>query len=228
MFCQHCGQAISDASLFCIHCGGSTQANAQANDLASQAATISAPLEYRMGTVISNAFFDLKSNFLTHVVATVFTSIIGGAIFGLLLAPMQTGYMLLEEKIQKKEPVSFTDIFKGFDHFVPALVAFLISGVLTGIGFVFCIIPGLILMPLIPTSLYLVAKGEKDGVQAVKLAWSHLKRNLFMAMLTMIVLSVLGSLGIVFCFVGIFLTAPLIYIGYYHMAKGLVGDSNAA
>ena len=231
MFCHACGQSITDGALFCPHCGAA-QSSAQAAPATAapamakpQASTLR---EYSMGQVISSTFADLKSNYLTHVIATLLTSIIGGFAFGLLVAPLQVGYMKLEEKIQGGESVTFTDIFKGFDHFVPALVAFLISAVITGIGFVFCIIPGLVLMPLIPLSLYLVAQGEKDGVQAVQQAWGHLKRNLLMAMITMIVLSALGSLGIIFCFVGIFLTLPLVYIGSYHMAKALTATAETA
>lgn len=230
MFCHACGQSIADGALFCPHCGAA-QAPAQAAPAAAaaiSAAPMHAHREYSLGQVISSTFADLKSNFLTHVIATLLTSVIGGFAFGLLVAPLQVGYMKLEGKIQNGESVTFTDIFKGFDHFVPALVAFLISAVITGIGLVFCIIPGLLLMPLIPLSLYLVAQGEKDGVQAVQLAWSHLKRNLLMAMITMIVLSALGSLGIIFCFVGIFLTLPVVYIGSYHMAKALTATAETA
>jgi uncharacterized membrane protein len=225
MFCQSCGQSITDGALFCNHCGvaqSTVQATASSAPAATAVSTHSAS-GYSVGKVISHAFADLKSNFLTHVVATLLTSIIGGFAFGLLVAPLQVGYMKLEDKIHAGQSATFTDIFKGFDHFVPALVAFLISAVITGIGFLFCIIPGLVLMPLIPVSLYLVSQGENDGVQAVQRAWDYLKSNLLMAMITMLVLSALGSLGIIFCFVGIFLTLPLVYIGSYHMAKELVG-----
>jgi uncharacterized membrane protein len=230
MFCQSCGQSITDGALFCNHCGVA-QSTVQATASSAPSSTAVSTHNtngYSVGKVISNAFTDLKSNFLTHVVATLLTSIIGGFAFGLLVAPLQVGYMKLEDKIHSGESATFTDIFKGFDHFVPALVAFLISAVITGIGFLFCIIPGLVLMPLIPVSLYLVSQGENDGVQAVQRAWGYLKSNLLMAMITMIVLSALGSLGIIFCFVGIFLTLPLVYIGSYHMAKELVGTANTA
>ena len=225
MFCQSCGQSITDGALFCNHCGvaqSTVQATASSAPSATAVSTHSSN-GYSIGKVISNAFADLKSNFQTHVVATLLTSIIGGFAFGLLVAPLQVGYMKLEDKFHAGQSATFTDIFKGFDHFVPALVAFLISAVITGIGFLFCIIPGLVLMPLIPVSLYLVSQGENDGVQAVQRAWGCLKSNWLMAMITMIVLSALGSLGIIFCFVGIFLTLPLVYIGSYHMAKELVG-----
>lgn len=226
MFCHSCGQSLADGALFCNHCGaGQSAAQATSSALPTPVAV---QREFSIGKVISNAFADLKSNFLTHVVATAITSIIGGFAFGLLVAPLQVGYMKLMGKIRAGEPATFTDIFQGFDHFVPALVAFLITAVITGIGFVFCIIPGLVLMPLIPVSLYLVAQGEKDGVQAVKRAWACLKSNLLMAMITMILLSALGSIGIIFCFIGVFLTMPLAYIGWYHMARELVGEDGTA
>ena len=230
MFCHSCGKSIPDGSTFCSHCGAAQPPS----EGTTAAAIASVPAvqppsrnEFSIGKVISNSFADLKSNFLTHVVATLLTTIIGGFAFGLLVGPLQAGYMKLEEKIRTGQPTSFTDIFKGFDHLVPALVAFLISAVVTGIGFFLCFIPGLFVMSLIPISLYLVAQGETDGVQAVQRAWGYLKGNLLMAMITMLVLAALGSIGVIFCFIGIFLTLPLLYVGSYHMARELVCDTTA-
>ncbi|PVE41880.1 zinc-ribbon domain-containing protein [Limnohabitans planktonicus] len=225
MFCHSCGKSITDGATFCNHCGAAQNVTPDsAANLNPPALQTPSSHDYSIGRVISNSFADLKSNFLTHVVATLLTTIIGGFAFGLLVGPLQVGYMKLEEKIKTGQPSTFTDIFKGFDHLVPALVAFLISAVVTGIGFMLCFIPGFFVMSLIPVSLYLVAQGETDGVQAVQRAWGYLKGNLFMPMITLLVLSVLSSIGMIFCFIGIFLTLPLLYIGSYHMAKELVGD----
>ena len=132
--------------------------------------------------------------------------------------------MRMERKIADGVKPEISDIFKGFDVFVPSLVAFIVSMVVITIGFVLCVIPGLLLMPLMPVSLYLVAQGEDDGVQAVRRAWGYLKGNLFTAMFAMIILTFLGCIGVMFCFVGIYLTLPLVYVGSFHMARQLTGD----
>ena len=175
--------------------------------------------------IISNSFDDLKANYGTHLISTVVASFIASAAFGLLAGPMQVGYMKMEQKIADGGKPEISDIFKGFDAFVPSLVAFIVSMIVISIGFVLCVIPGLLLMPLLPVSLYLVARGEGDGVLAVKRAWGCLKDNLFMAMIASILITALGCAGVVLCFVGIYLTLPLIYVGSYHMARQLTGDA---
>ncbi len=235
MFCHACGKSIHDDAQFCNHCGATQNSKASSSSNTTTSANLYVPPaqmqaanELSIGKVVSDSFADLKANYLVHLVSTLLAVVIGNFTFGLLLGPLQVGYMKLEQNVAAGRPASIGDIFKGFDHFVPALVAFIICVIVIVIGSFLCIIPGLFLAPLLPVSLYLVARGETDGVQAVQRAWGHMKGNLLMAMITMLVLSILGSLGAILCFVGIVFTLPLFYIGAYHMAKQLVGDAAPA
>ena len=123
--------------------------------------------------------------------------------------------------------VEIGDIFKGFDDFVPALVAVLVSSVAVSIGVMLCIIPGLLIMALVPVSAYFVAvEGEKDGINAIKRAWVLVRENLVSSALCALVLGIVGSLGSILCGVGVLLTLPIAIIGMYHMAKQMVGSGS--
>ena len=82
-------------------------------------------------------------------------------------------------------------------------------------------------MALPPVALFLVARGERDGVAAFSQAWSIVTKNLGSAFFCSLVLGIVGSLGFLLCWVGALLTLPLSTIGSYYMARQLVGDEAA-
>lgn len=163
----------------------------------------------------------LKKNFVTHIASSLLIGVVGGVSAGLLTGPMMVGYMRMIKIEDEGGKPEITDVFKGFDDFVPALLAVLLTSIIVSIGFMFCVIPGLLIMALIPTSAYLVAVGEKDGINAIKRAFAALKDNLMSTFFCTLVLGIVGSLGAILCGVGIFLTLPITFIGLYHMAKQL-------
>ena len=180
-----------------------------------------------LGACISAGIAGLTKNFITHVVASLLVGIVSNISFGLLSGPMVVGYMKMVKKEDEGGTAEIGDVFKGFDDFVPALVSALVGGIIVTIGFFLCIIPGLLLMALIPCAAYLVATGEKDGINALKRAWPPIKANLVMAALSMLVLGIIGQIGIIACFIGILITLPVSFIGMYHLAKQLNDDAVA-
>jgi len=180
-----------------------------------------------LSAIVSDSFADYKASFATHFVATALTALLGSVLLGLLIGPMHVGYMKMMEKQRNGQPIEFGDVFKGFDEFGPALVVFIIGSVIIMIGLALCVIPGLLVAPILPVALYLVAKGQKDGVQAIKDAWRLVNAHLLICAITMIVLTIVASLGLILCGVGFFVTLPLLNIGSYHLSRQLAGDDTA-
>ncbi len=179
-----------------------------------------------IGVCISAGINGMRKNPVTHIVATILISVVGGVSAGLLTGPMVVGYMRMLKVEEEGGKIEFLDVFKGFDDFVPALLAVLLSSILVSIGFMLCFIPGMLITALLPTAAYLVAVGEKDGINAIKRAFEALKAHLFGAFFCSLILGIVGSLGMILCFVGIFLTLPIAFIGMYHMAKQLTDGGN--
>ena len=180
-----------------------------------------------IGTCVSAGINGLKKDPVTHIVTSLLIGIVGGATAGLLTGPMMVGYMRMIKREDEGFKAEIADVFKGFDDFVPALLAVLLSSIIVGIGFMLCVIPGLLIMALVPVATYLVAVGEKDGINAIKRAFDAVKANLLSAFLSGLVLTIIGSIGSLLCGVGIILTLPIAFIGSYHMAKQLT-DGGAA
>src|SRR3954462_2296607 len=115
----------------------------------------------QIGACVSAGFNGMKNNFVTHLVATVLLGIIGNISFGLLMGPMLVGYMRLVKIEDEGGKAEIGDVFKGFDDFVPALLSTVVGGIIVAVGFMLCIIPGVLIIALVPTAAYLVAVGEK-------------------------------------------------------------------
>jgi len=170
---------------------------------------------------ISVGFSRFKQNPLTHVVSTLLVIVISGIGFGLLTGPMLVGYMRMLKAEDEGGKIEIADVFKGFDSFVPALLAVLVGSIIVSIGYMLCVLPGMLLTAILPTAAYLVATGEMDGIAALKRAWVAVKANLVGAFLCMLVLAIVGNLGLILCFFGVFVTLPIAFIGSYQMAKQL-------
>lgn len=182
-----------------------------------------------IGTCISAGINGLKKDPVTHIVTSLLIGIVGGVTAGLLTGPMMVGYMRMIKTEDEGGKAEIADVFKGFDDFVPALLAVLVSSIIVGIGFMLCFIPGLLIMALVPVATYLVAMGEKDGINAIKRGWDVVKDNLLGAFFCSLVLGIVGSLGGLLCGIGMILTLPIAFIGSYHMAKQLTdGGSTPA
>ena len=153
--------------------------------------------------------------------------VVGGASGGLLYGPMVLGYMRMLKMEEEGGMPQIGDVFKGFDDFLPAFLAMFLGGLAVSVGMMLCIIPGLLILALPMTAVYLVMLGEKDGINALKRAWKIVKANLIPSALCALVLGLIGSLGMILCGIGMILTMPIAFIGMYHMAKQMVGDTPA-
>ena len=175
----------------------------------------------KIGECVSAGLEGLKKNPITYIVGFLLLAVINAMTFSLLLGPLVVGYMRMAKIDDEGGKAEIGDLFKGFDDLVPALVAGLLSSVIIFAGTMLCIIPGLLVAPILPISLYLVATGEKDGVIAVKRAWKAISNNLIESFACGLVLNVVGIMGLVVCCVGALVTLPITFIGNYHMAKQL-------
>lgn len=174
-----------------------------------------------LSACVSAGFSALRKNPVTHIVATLLVILISSVGFGLLTGPMMVGYMRMIKTEDEGGKVEIADVFKGFDDFVPALLAVLVGSIIISIGFMLCVLPGMLLMAILPTAVYLVACGEKDGIAALKRAWEAVKANLLGAFLCMLVLGIVGHIGLILCFVGVIVTLPIAFVGSYQMARQL-------
>lgn len=180
-----------------------------------------------IGACISGGIAIFKRNPVFHIVGSILIYIVSQFSFGLLQGPMMVGYYRALNKEDAGGKAELGDLFKGFDDFVPALVAALVGAIVVTSGYFLCIIPGMLLVAILPTALCLVADGEKDGINALKRAWMAVKSNLVMAAVAMLVIGLLTMVGLIACCVGILITAPIGMASSHLLAKQIMAGEGA-
>lgn len=180
-----------------------------------------------MGTCISFGMEILKKEPMIMVVGGLIGIVINSVTMGLLIGPILLGFFRAVKMINEGEKPDISVLFSGFqgNQFLPSLIAGILCVVAISIGSMLCIIPGLLVSPLLPLSIYLILLGETDGVNAIKRSLPSLKVNLLMSVLVYLVLAIIGSLGLVLCFIGVLLTLPITLAGTYKLAEQMAPDA---
>lgn len=174
--------------------------------------------------ILSSSFEIFKKNPLTYVIAWILLTIVNACTFGILFGPLLVGYFRMVKIDADGGKASIGDLFKGFDSLAPGLVAGLLSLVIIGVGSMLCVLPGLVAAPLLPLSLYLVAEGEQDGVNALKRAWHAMSPHIIESVVYMLILGIIAFAGMLLCCIGLFVTIPIGFIGQYWLARQLTND----
>ena len=129
--------------------------------------------------------------------------------------------------------MSFGDIFKGFDLFLPLFLTILVSSLLIFLGYFCCLIPGIYLpvcwtfavplVSLIPGiylavcwtfAVPLVMDKKMDFWDAMELSRKTVNKHWFHCLWLVICVGLVSILGILGCFVGIFISIPIGFAMY--------------
>jgi hypothetical protein len=105
--------------------------------------------------------------------------------------------------------VNLGDMFSVTDVLPALLGAAILTGLATVIGFLLCIIPGLLISGLLMFTIPLVVDARLGAVEAMSTSWNTLKDQMLMAVVFLIVIGLLAGAGVLLCGVGLLVTAPL-------------------
>jgi hypothetical protein len=139
--------------------------------------------------------------------------IILASIIGLFSAPFYASFFsgMMFETAGQKCPVS--KIFAVGQHFLSSMVVLALTTLIVTFGFVFCIIPGIILIPLIPISFIYLSRGS-GAMESISKAFALMKAKPLI-ILNSIGYIIIGVLGVLFCCVGQIATYPIAYAAIY-------------
>ena len=155
------------------------------------------------------------------IVASVIATLVSAVTCGILSGPLMAGMFLVVRRLMKDDPVKpqAGDVFKGFDYFVQALILMVLCLV---VMFLLAMIPvigqlaGLVVGSFMFWGIMFVTYQKLPAIDACKRIFELLKSGEFTLPLVFgIIVSVISSLGVIACVVGMFFTIPL---GYCMMA----------
>lgn len=109
---------------------------------------------------------------------------------------------------------------------VPYLIASILVGLAVGVGFLLCIIPGLILAFLFAFYGYAIVDGRTDdGIEAMKMSWQLVSANVGSLLLLFILTLLINFAGALLCGIGLFVTYPITAIAVAYAWRRLSGGS---
>ncbi len=178
--------------------------------LVNQAKSAQTPFD--LGACFSAAWSalnrDLGRNLLLSLLGLLVLAVGSGLSFGLLAGPLFLGVVRLNQRILRGEPADANALFSGFSEFGPALGLALVSGVLTAIGYLLCILPGLYLAVAWAASWHLLADGRGSFWDCMEISRRAVTAHWGWALLLILVAHVVGWVGVLACGIGLLLTLP--------------------
>ena len=134
---------------------------------------------------------------------------INGLLSGAVGAFFAGGLWKMALKQIRGEAIGVGDVFTGGSTFLPVWGATLLIGLGTGVGTLFCIVPGLLLAALWQFTIPLIVEKGLGVTDALSASWRAAQPYMWSILGYVLVSGIIASLGVVLCFIGVVVTAPI-------------------
>ena len=219
MFCHRCGTQVDSSAQFCANCG---QALAGAPGGTSvQAWTPPPQVQVAMGRWLSSGWNLVTEDLGTYVLITLISFLLSSV--PLIQGSLIAGFHIYTLKKLTGRRAEFADMFKGLNFFIPALVASLLIGLFTFIGFLCLIIPGLVIIAMYKFTYLFIVDKRMDFWQAMKASHAIVRNDYFGFTMFVIVVFLVNVLGFLCLLVGLLVTVPLTFAAITVAYQEIVG-----
>lgn len=210
MFCHTCGTQVSPDVQFCPNCGQSLAAAPGASGGAAPVAwTPPVGTKAQTGRWIGAGWQMVKADIGTFLALSLVFSLLSSAVPVIIQGPLLAGFNIFCMKKILNRRAEFADLFSGFNYFVPALVASLVTSLFISIGFILCIIPGLVLTAMYMFTYLFIVDKRMDFWQAMQASHAVVKNDYFGFTMYVVVSGLVILLGFLCCIVGVFIALPV-------------------
>ncbi len=209
MFCHHCGTQVDSGAEFCPNCGQALGVAGGLGPATPVAWTPPAGVHSHTGRWIGAGWDMVKEDMGNFFLLALVFSVLNSAVPLILQGPLIIGFHIFCIKKLLGRRTEFADLFKGFNFFVPALVASVLIGLFTFAGSLLCIIPGLVIAAMFKFTYLFILDKRMDFWQAMQASHSIVKQDYFG--FTMFLLALVGVvlLGAICCIIGVFVGIPV-------------------
>lgn len=135
-----------------------------------------------------------RKHWVSYLIATGIATI--GSIFIITAPPLTFGLYYMAIKGLKGDDVEIADVFKGFNYLIVSWTFFIIAAVSVAIGFIFLVIPGLLLIALIQYAIPLIILRNMGATNSIRESINIGRENFTFTILlaiTGLVINVIGN-----------------------------------
>lgn len=161
--------------------------------------------------------------FFASILVSLITSFVGTLVAYLVQAGIIRGTL----KIADGGKPELSEIL-ATDEVAPTLITAVLITVGTFIGFILCILPGVIFAVLASFSLYFLIDKGVEPVEAVKSSISFVKNNIGQLILLFLASIVAIILGAIACGIGLLVAIPVVILANTYAYRTLTGSQVAA
>src|ERR1019366_8605065 len=141
----------------------------------------------------------------------------------ILQGPLIAGFHIYCLKRLLGRQTDFGDLFKGFNFFVPALVASLVIGLFTFAGSLLCLIPGLVVMAMYKFTYLFIVDKRMDFWPAMQASHNVVRNDYFGFTMFLLLMALVNVLGALCCIVGLLVSIPVTVAAITVAYQELVG-----
>jgi hypothetical protein len=173
----------------------------------------------------------VKQNFWLTVGAVFVVSAIAAVPYvgALLVGVLGGGLYFLMLKLVRGQQADFGDAFAGFSQgFVQLLLAGLVSGILTGVGYLLCVLPGIYLSVVWHMTPALVIDKKLDFWPAMEVGRKVISAHWWQLFGLGLLCILVALLGLLACGVGIFVAMPVILAAGAYAYEDIFGAASGA
>jgi hypothetical protein len=143
--------------------------------------------------------------------------------------PLMGGLYNYYLKLMRGQPADLGDAFAGFGSaFGPLVLAHVVSGVLTGLGFLCCILPAIYLGVAWKFTLPLVIDKRMGFWEAMELSRKVVTRQWWLLFALFLVAGLISAVGVIACCVGVFATLPVGIAAKLYAYEDILGSKTTA
>jgi uncharacterized membrane protein len=230
MYCHHCGANVETSSRFCPACGQSLTLDSTAGPAPqppppAPAAPFRPPdqVQVRAWYWIGQGWSLVKTDMLTFALMTVVMVALSGVVPVILQGPLVAGFHLAIMRKMLAGRLDFGDLFKGFNYFVPAMVASLLISLFTFLGALACLIPALVVQAMYFFTFLFIVDRKMDFWPAMQASHEIVKKDYVGFTLMFLAFIPIHLLGVLCCLVGLLWTVPIQYAAITIAYKELIG-----
>ena len=221
MFCHHCGTQVNPDVQFCPNCGQPMTSPIASGPVPAVAWTPPTGVKAATGRWFGEAWVLVKADMGNYVIMALLFALLNGV--PLIQGALVAGFHIFTMKKLMGRRADFGDLFKGFNFFIPTLVASLLIAVFTFAGTLACIIPGLVIAAMYKFTYLFIVDKRMDFWPAMQASHAVVKQDYFGFTMFLIVAFLWNLLGFVLCIVGLLVTIPLTFVAITIAYKEIVG-----